>query len=79
MVAFFVALLLCFYFAVIDKVLPLIGTGGFATVMEWTSFDFHRNSMARGVIDLRDVVFFAAATGIPLLVAFRSLESRRWR
>jgi ABC-2 type transport system permease protein len=79
MVAFFVALLLCFYFAVIDKVLPLIGSGGFATVMEWTSFDFHRNSMARGVIDLRDVVFFAAATGIPLLVAFRSLESRRWR
>jgi len=78
--AFFLGFLLCFIFAVIDKILPLIGAAdSWASGIEWLSFDFHRASMARGVIDLRDVTFFLAAAGIPLLIAFRSLESRRWR
>jgi ABC-2 type transport system permease protein len=78
MVAFFLALLFCLFFSTVDKVLPLLPTG-VATVLEILSFDYHRNSMARGVLDMRNVVFFATAMAIPLLGAFRSLESRRWR
>ncbi len=77
-VAFFVSLILCFALGVVDKVLPLLPSG-VATVAEWLSFDFHRRSMARGVIDSRDVVFFATSIAVPLMFAFRSLESRRWK
>ncbi|MBW2462173.1 MAG: ABC transporter permease subunit [Deltaproteobacteria bacterium] len=80
MVAFFSSFIICFIFVILDKVLPLIGSEGiWPSIIEWLSFDYHRQSMARGVIDLRDVTFFLAATGIPLLIAFRALESRRWR
>jgi hypothetical protein len=34
--------------------------------------------MARGVIDLRDVLFFLSVTIVALAAAFRALESRRW-
>jgi len=39
-----------------------------------TRFD----SFARGVIDTRAVVYFLSIAIFPLLVAFRSLESRKW-
>lgn len=77
-IAFFVALLLCFVLAVVDKVLPLL-PASISNLAEWLSFDFHRQSMARGVIDTRDLSFFVTAIGLPLLIAFRTLESRRWR
>jgi hypothetical protein len=34
--------------------------------------------MARGVIDLRDVLFFVSVAVFALALAFRALESRRW-
>jgi hypothetical protein len=34
--------------------------------------------MARGVIDLRDILFFFSMTLLALAAAFRALESRRW-
>jgi hypothetical protein len=34
--------------------------------------------MARGVVDLRDVLFFFSVTIFALSLAFRALESRRW-
>jgi ABC-2 type transport system permease protein len=46
--------------------------------LEWLSFDYHFQSMARGVIDLRDVIFFFSVALFALAVAFRALESRRW-
>lgn len=35
-------------------------------------------SFGRGLIDTRDVVFFVSVTVISLLVAFQTLESRKW-
>jgi hypothetical protein len=34
--------------------------------------------MARGVIDLRDVLFFVSVMIVALAASFRALESRRW-
>ena len=34
--------------------------------------------MERGVVDMRDVVFFLSITALCLGITFRSLESRRW-
>ncbi|MDH3625870.1 MAG: ABC transporter permease [Myxococcales bacterium] len=77
LIALFVALTLSVFFWVLDKFLPLLPTNA-ASVLEWLSFDYHFQSMARGVIDLRDVLFFVSVTVFALALAFRALESRRW-
>jgi ABC-2 type transport system permease protein len=78
LVALFVALGISVSVFLLDKVLQLLPAQA-ASVLEWFSFDFHVNSMTRGVIDLRDVIFFLSITGFSLALAFRALESRRWR
>ncbi len=77
LIALFVALTLSVFFWVLDKFLPLLPTNA-ASVLEWLSFDSHFQSMARGVIDLRDGLFFVSVTVFALALAFRALESRRW-
>ncbi len=77
LVAFFTALAASMFFFLLDKFLPFVPVG-FASVAEAISFDYHVESMRRGVISLRDVIFFASVSTIGLMVAFRALESRRW-
>jgi ABC-2 type transport system permease protein len=77
LIALFVALTLSVFFWILDKFLALLPTNA-ASALEWLSFDYHFQSMARGVIDLRDVVFFFSVTAFALALAFRALESRRW-
>lgn len=78
LVALFVGAAVCFGFWVIDRFLPFLPVGA-ASVFEWLSFDVHFRSMARGVLDSRDLLYFLTVIGIALTMAFRSLESRRWR
>ena len=75
-VAFMVALVLFFAAWFLDNLLPFLP---FASVFEWLSFTYHYDAMTRGVIDLRDVVFFLTVIAFSLGIAFRSLESRRWK
>ena len=77
LIALFVALTLSVFLWVLDKFLALLPTNA-ASALEWLSFDYHFQSMARGVIDLRDVFFFFSVTLFALALAFRALESRRW-
>jgi ABC-2 type transport system permease protein len=39
----------------------------------------HFENISRGVIDTRDVIYYASIITVSLLVATLSLESRRWR
>ena len=77
LIALFVALTLSVFFWVLDKFLALLPTNA-ASALEWLSFDYHFQSMARGVVDLRAVLFFFSVTIFALALAFRALESRRW-
>jgi ABC-2 type transport system permease protein len=77
LIALFVALTLSVFFWVLDKFLALLPTNA-ASALEWLSFDYHFQSMARGVVDLGDVLFFFSMTIFALALAFRALESRRW-
>ena len=77
LIALFVTLAFSFFVWVIDKFLPLLPAAA-ASALQWLSFDYHFQSMARGVIDLRDVLFFVSVTVFALGLAFRALESRRW-
>jgi ABC-2 type transport system permease protein len=47
-------------------------------VLRELSFKEHLASFEKGLIDTRDVVFFLSVAGLALLLAFRSLESRKW-
>lgn len=48
-------------------------------VIEWISLDYHFQSMMRGVIDTRDLIYFISVILVFLMLAFRSIESRKWK
>lgn len=60
-----------------DFVLQLSGLA-VGRILEPLALTTHLESLSRGVIDLRDILYFLSLTGFSLAVAFRSLESRRW-
>lgn len=78
LVALVVGLGICGFFGLIGKFLYFLPEGT-TSVFEWLSFGYHANSMERGVIDTRDVLFFVTVITLALGLAFRSLESRRWK
>jgi ABC-2 type transport system permease protein len=76
-VAFIVGFLLCFALFMLDKV--LIYVPGFLTsIVEYLGTDAHYQSIARGVIDSRDIVYFLSLTGLSLFLSVVSLERRKW-
>jgi len=55
-------------------------TSRFGEVLRYLDFNGHFSStLVRGVIDLKDVVFFVSVTALGLIVGAVSLEVRRWR
>lgn len=72
-VAFFVSLTITMILVLIDKQAALL-----PGALQWFAFGTHSGPMERGVIDLRDVVFFLSIIALCLGITFRSLESRRW-
>jgi ABC-2 type transport system permease protein len=77
LIAFFVSAIVCFILWIVARFLPFM-PGVLANAVEWVSFDYHYQSMLRGVIESRDVLYFLSIIGFSLTLAFRSLESRRW-
>jgi ABC-2 type transport system permease protein len=52
--------------------------GSIGAVLTHLSILDHNDSFAKGVIDTKDVIYFADFTALALLLTLRSLESRRW-
>ena len=77
LIAFFTGAILSFTFWIVSRFLPFVPQQ-LASTVEWISFDYHYESMLRGVIDSRDILYFLSMIGFSLALAFRSLESRRW-
>lgn len=75
-VAFFLSFAIGACFAILDFFLPLLPN---ASVFEYVSIGYHLRSMARGVIDSRDIVYFLSVIGLCLGGAFLALDARRWR
>ena len=78
LVALVVGLAVCGFFGLIRHFLPLLPEGS-ASALEWLSFGYHYDALERGVIDSRDLLYFVTVIAICLGLAFRSLESRRWK
>jgi ABC-2 type transport system permease protein len=77
LIALFSAMAITVPLAFLHMFLPLLPTS-VTSFFEWLSFNYHFDSMARGVVDLRNILYFLSVTLFCLMVAFRSLESRRW-
>lgn len=73
-------------FATLFTLIVILGVGGeFAakagvgTVVSFLSFQNHMTGFARGLIDTRSIVYFLSITIFSLMIAFRALESRKWK
>ena len=78
-VSFIFAILLCFIcysgFAFIGQ---YISSGVVGNFIQSVGINMHYSSMSRGVIDTRDVIYFASISIAFILMTRTSLESRKW-
>lgn len=77
-IAFIAGFLACFALYVVGKALPVLPPA----VTPWVeaiSFDLRFAGIARGVIELGDVVFFVGVAVVSIGVAAEVLGARRWR
>jgi len=79
-VAFIVAALLCaFCYLGFDALYALWHQGGFALMLRSLGLQSHYESISRGVIDTRDVVYFLSVIVIFLMLTRMVLQSRKWQ
>jgi ABC-2 type transport system permease protein len=53
--------------------------GNLRAVLQYLSIPDHMDGFSRGVIDTKDLVYYASAIAVALFLTLRSLESKRWR
>ncbi len=79
-VSFILATFLCFFvysgFLYLSK-LPVF-FGKMDTVVQMLGIEYHYNSISRGVIDTRDVIYFFSMIAMFLAMTLVSLEKRKW-
>ncbi len=76
-IAFFITFIVLGMLYVVGE-LGVLVPNALGTVLRELSFKEHYTSFQRGLIDTRDIVFFLSCAVLALLLAFRSLESRKW-
>ena len=77
-VAFIIGIFIVLVFFLMDKMLmfvPVYLTG----IIQYLSVDYHLSNISRGVIDSRNLVYFASVVGFFLFMTIRILEIRKWR
>ncbi|MCS6914256.1 MAG: ABC transporter permease subunit [Myxococcales bacterium] len=77
-VAFILGVLICLSLWLIGKVVPVFPPW-LQPTLDWLGADSHINNLARGVIDTRDLLYYATIIFSCLLITQTTLESRRWR
>lgn len=79
-IAFFVTFATLFGLAVLTGFAgDFANRAGVGTVVNFIGFQSHMTSFSRGLIDTRSVVYFLSITVFSLMIAFRALESRKWK
>jgi ABC-2 type transport system permease protein len=55
------------------------GSGSWQQVVGYLSFSQHTEDLTRGILDTKDLVYFASFSFLGLFLAHSVLQSRRWR
>jgi ABC-2 type transport system permease protein len=53
--------------------------GNLRTVLQYLSIGDHLEGFTRGLVDTKDLVYFASAVALALFLTLRSLEAKRWK
>ena len=53
--------------------------GNLRAVLQYLSITEHMDTFSRGLIDTKDLVYYASAVALALFLTLRSLDSKRWR
>ncbi len=78
-VAFILAVFLCFFFYTGFSSLANIDVWGNASIyLDQLGISYHYTSLSRGLIDIRDVVYFISVIAFMLLLTNLKLGSRKW-
>lgn len=77
-VAFLVALVLCLVPFATGYALAQV-PAGLLPVVQYLSFEYHFNNLARGVVDSRDLLYYATVVALFLHLSVFALERRRLR
>ena len=74
-VAFIIAFLVTLALSLVDKLLMFVPKS-IASVLEYLSTEYHFNNIARGVIDTRDLVYYASLIVLGLYFSARAVSRR---
>jgi ABC-2 type transport system permease protein len=75
-VAFFAAFAVCIVLALVDKFLIFL-PARIVDQFEFVSAGYHFESISRGIVDTRDLLYFLSLTALFLGLSVRSVENRR--
>ena len=76
-VAILVAFSICFFLYLVDQLVAQ-PSGTAAQIAEYVSTNYHFQNIARGVIDVRDVVYYLSLITVSLTIATLTVGARRW-
>ena len=77
-VAFIIGIFIVIIFFLMDKMLMFVPVP-LTEIIQYLSVDYHLSNISRGVIDSRNLIYFASVVGFFLFFTVRVLEIRRWR
>ena len=77
-IAFIISVFIVLVFFLMDKMLYFMPVS-IAGLIQYISVDYHLSNISRGVIDSRNIIYFASLIGLFLFTTVRVLEIRKWR
>jgi ABC-2 type transport system permease protein len=77
-VSFIVGFFVCFLFFLLDRVAEFL-PGGLASFVRVWSVGPHFDALARGVLDTRDLIYWASGTLFFLAACLATVQSKKWR
>ena len=78
-VAFIVSVFLCFLlYTGLQSIASINVWGSWSSLIENLGVQYHYNFIGKGLIDLKDALYFLSVTGIILMLTKLNLSSRKW-
>lgn len=78
-VAFLLALFIGIFFQILFDVMASSFTGGIGSIFDYLSVRTHFDSISRGVVDSRDLIYFITLIFAGLLLSQTMLSKRNWK
>ncbi len=78
-VAFLIAIGIGIFFQFIFQILASISSGSLSELFDFLSFNYHYQNFARGVIEIKSVLYLLTITTLALSLAVVNLNSRRYK